>query len=677
MKKVLLFASAFLLMISFQVNASHIMGGEITWECLANGQYQFNMKVYRDCNGVPLSTPLTLNVHNHPTLSQITMNLVQQTDISPDCWNPALQITCNLAGSSSTPISGAVEEFIFQSAPVTISGIPPSQGWVFTWSACCRNAAIDNLINSSSSGHTLRAIMYPYSIGGVPQNANPCYDSSPEFEERPITIICSGHPFAYNDLSSDAELDSLHYEWAQPLDDFTGTWNPPSNPLPLSFASGFSYNSPTPGPALNGNNVAAALNPVTGEITFTSFTDGNYVSVVKVEAWKNGQKVAEVYRDFQRVLVSCAIPNSWPTIVPPFNGNSSFDTVVYAGDFVSFNFQATDFDTLLNGNYQTISLEASGGQFDTNYTSSTNGCPNPPCATLNPPPPFGNTLSMSSQFSWQTDCNHLTNSSSPNSNQSNIYNFVFKAKDNNCPVPGQSLATISIKVLPLIYGAKDTSICKGDSVHLNALSANGQYIWSPSTGLSDTTIANPWAYPHTTTTYTVTDTTVYAACNSYQLTVYVDSVPPPMLSTGDTLTVLNAQNYVSFQWYLNDTTIAGANASTYIPVQAGLYSVQCAGANGCSNSSVAVRVNLNIEEWAAEQLRVYPNPFETSTHFEWTKIAQTVNLTLIDIYGKQVASYKAKDVKAIAIERNSLSKGVYFYQLLCDEQSFRGKLIVK
>src|SRR5690606_22012129 len=34
-----------------QTKASHMVGGEITWECLPNGQYIFKMEVYRECTG--------------------------------------------------------------------------------------------------------------------------------------------------------------------------------------------------------------------------------------------------------------------------------------------------------------------------------------------------------------------------------------------------------------------------------------------------------------------------------------------------------------------------------------------------------------------------------------------------------------------------------------------------
>ena len=55
---------------------------------------------------------------------------------------------------------------------------------------------------------------------------------------------------------------------------------------------------------------------------------------------------------------------------------------------------------------------------------------------------------------------------------------------------------------------QDTALCAGDSVQLNVTIGNGGggflYNWNPAAGLSDPSIANPWANPSVTTTYTVT-----------------------------------------------------------------------------------------------------------------------------------------------------------------------------
>ncbi|HEU4719317.1 MAG TPA: T9SS type B sorting domain-containing protein, partial [Bacteroidia bacterium] len=452
----------FLAVFSPRLSASHLMGGEITWACQGNGQFVFNMKLYRDCNGIPGPLSAALDVYNNPNVSSITMNLVSQTDISPQCNSIGPSITCANA-SSTNPLPGAVEEYIYASNPITLSGVPPAAGWVFVFSSCCRNTAITNLAQSAGgSGFTLRAIMHAYNN----QNENPCFDNSPEFLESPRTIICTGYPFTYNHNAVDPELDSLAYSWAQPLDQITppATWNPPVSPAAIPFVAGFSYNSPMPGTNLDPNNVPATMNPYTGEISYTSFTSGNFVTCVKVEAWKCGQLVAEIYREIQVVLLPCG-NNTPPSVIPPFAANTVFQDTVYAGQLVNFTLTATDFDFLPNGQPQTLTINASGQEFGANFTNPASGCLNPPCATLNPPPPVSGPFGVSTDFSWQTACNHV-NYTNQCFSLSNTYNFVLRTSDDFCPAPAQTIATISITVLNL-------PIVLSPHVHCVAVAPNG------------------------------------------------------------------------------------------------------------------------------------------------------------------------------------------------------------
>ena len=139
--------------------ASHLMGGEITWTCIKNpangpvGLYIFTLKVYRDCNGIAIGgTTQTIIVHNNPLVPTINVDLVPGApfDISPLCdpvnsGNP--QMSC------VNPQQGSVEEYVYQSLPVNLAGIPPAGGWHFTWDDCCRNGAISN--GFANEGFTL------------------------------------------------------------------------------------------------------------------------------------------------------------------------------------------------------------------------------------------------------------------------------------------------------------------------------------------------------------------------------------------------------------------------------------------------------------------------------------------------------------------------------------------
>ncbi|MES2394833.1 MAG: gliding motility-associated C-terminal domain-containing protein [Bacteroidota bacterium] len=435
--------------------ASHLMGGEITWECQGNGQYIFKLKFYRDCNGINTPTVVSLSVFNHPIVSSITLTLLSQTDISPVCNGAGPSISCtNAEGqpgwpTSSSPVAGAVQESVFQSAPITLNGIPSPQGWIFAYSDCCRNGSLTNLQNASSYGFTLRAVMYPFNG----QNANLCFDSSPTFLESPSTVICLGSPFKYNHNAYDPDLDSLSFKWAEPLDDFTGVYALGTNPAPIPFTTGYTYDSPLPGTAQNPANVPALINPSNGEISFTSNTQGYFVTNVKVEAWKCGTLVAEIYREIQVVLLPCAV-NSTPVVT-----YTSYQTTVPAGTLVNFTLNGSDPGVLADGvTPQTVTINASGTQFGTNFTNASSGCLNPPCATLSAPLPVSAPNTMSTVFNWQTTCNHISYNASCNT-VSNTYTFVFRVRDDFCPAPAENISTVAITVLATPIAASPQPNC--------------------------------------------------------------------------------------------------------------------------------------------------------------------------------------------------------------------------
>ena len=439
-----------------QLHATHLMGGEITWVCLKDGpdvgKYIFKLKLYRDCDGTTLSTfAQTIFVWDHPTVTQMSVDFILNQDISPDCdvtnsGNP--QLDCN-----NNPV-GAVEEYLYESQPISLPGSPPATGWHFTWDSCCRNGAITNLVLSSptspSEGFTLRASMFPFldNFGNVVP-ADPCFDSSPKFNESPKTIICTGYPFAYSHNASDEELDVVYYAWDEPLDDFGGAFNPPLNPAPLPWLAPYTYDNPLPG--------GVTLDSVTGEIAYNSTQAGNFVTVVRIDAYKCDQLVAQIYREIQAVLLTCPTlssgTNNVPPTVPapftdPITGLPSYSTSVAAGSVINFAISSDDFDIYANGQPQDVSLEITGGQMAGDFITNTD-CINAPCATFansaGLPPPFSSPTTVDGYFNWETACSHVSTSAGCGS-ISNLYTFAIKAYDDFCPAPAITLATITVEV---------------------------------------------------------------------------------------------------------------------------------------------------------------------------------------------------------------------------------------
>lgn len=442
-----MFATILLSLFSLMGFASHYMGGEITWECQGNGQYIFKLAIYRDCNGQDITDPLLkIEVWGHPTVSEIDCFFDSSIDLSPTCTEVIggpIELNCG-SGSSGGNGAGAIEKFIYISQPITLGGVPPAGGWAFTHDSFSRNYDLDNIANPSTTGITIWARMYPHNN----LDGNPCYDSSPQFGQNPLTITCSGSDFTIEQNNYDPDGDSLVFEWGIPLDHFlSGSFDPPNNPVPVAYNSGFSFDNPTPDQAFSPSNIPASLNPNTGSVNFTSNTIGNYAINVLIKAYRDGQLISETSREIQVIVIACPnYNNTAPIITPPFNGNTSFDTTVNAGDLVTFDFISSDPELLQDGTNQSNILTPSGNQFGANFTNAATGCDAPPCASLSSPIPIIGTQGLNTEFNWQTDCNHVINADGTPA-LSKDYTFVFKVSDDYCTIPLTSFATVTITVL--------------------------------------------------------------------------------------------------------------------------------------------------------------------------------------------------------------------------------------
>ena len=452
MKKI--FFLFFVVFLSFSSQASHFIGGEITWECDKDplspnyGKYTFYMTIYQDCDGINFSygsNAETITVHNNPALSAISMNFLDTNDISSSGISGTG--TCYDCDNQPWGEFGAVREWIYTSGPIIVPGVPPANGWHFTWGTCCRSSQLTQP-SQADADWTIRSVMYPYTdlSGTVFPNSNMCYENSPLFKEKPKSILCTGYPFSYSHLAFDVELDSLSYSWADPLaDDFNYDPNNPTS-IAIPFDPPYSVNSPIPGnPTLDNQN---------GEISFNSNTAGIFVTCIKVTAFKCGQTVAEVFRDVNVALISCGtLPNgsqnsppvitapvgnqNWLTNANPSTGLPSYETTIMAGELVSFSVVATDNDINITGNMQNLSLQVEGGQLD-------------PLLALSNPATFTVTSSapgaITGDFLWQSNCDHMQDYGCGIAG--GAYTFNIKSFDDFCPANGIVIATITINVIP-------------------------------------------------------------------------------------------------------------------------------------------------------------------------------------------------------------------------------------
>lgn len=355
------------------LKATHIVGGDITYEWVSGNTYQVTLSLYRDCAGISLPTNATIfyrsdscNIYLDKTFPMIG----SPVQVSPVCAASIPSLSCN-----GGQLYG-VDKAIYQD---TITLPAQCEDWKFSYITCCRNAAITNIQSASSSGFYISAHL---------DNLNHPFNNSVQFASEPVIVISDGVVSQLNWNTYDTDGDSLIHNLVAARE-FSG-----GQPVNLTYNTGYSFNQPFI------SNNPTVLDAATGILTVDP--SGMQVCVVGMEVteYRNGSPIGTVYRDIQVMVTSSA--NNNPTL-SGINGSSLFITSGCPGDTITFDVNSADIDP---GQNVTITM---GGNATGGTLSSTGG-------SL----PVGT-------FSWVPDTTDI--SASP-------YIVTLTVTDDNCPFTG-------------------------------------------------------------------------------------------------------------------------------------------------------------------------------------------------------------------------------------------------
>lgn len=209
----------------------------------------------------------------------------------------------------------------------------------------------------------------------------------------------------------------------------------------------------------------------------------------------------------------------------------------------------------------------------------------------------GNTTFFTDASSGATSWEWTFGDGGSSSQQNPIYNYSIPGSFNVTLVVGDAgvydtiQKVVSVFPIPTINVSANQSICIGASTGLTA-SGGITYNWSPSTGLSSSTVSSPIATPTSTTTYTVTATDANGCVGNNMINITVNPLPninagaDQVICSGDGFTP-NATGGVSYTW---DN---GANQGTTIyPSTTTNYTVIGTDMNGCQGTDNLV-VNVS------------------------------------------------------------------------------------
>ena len=533
MKKLIAILS--IILSHFSSFATHVPGGNISYECIGPNTYVISLTVLEDCGTAFIgNTPESISVTNScgfTFATNISLPIVTyQQEISQVCSQQITQSECN---------GGSFPGVYMHRWRDTITLPGSCDGWTFSYDDCCRNSSVNTV--STGNDYYFETILN--------SSTSPC-NNSPTLVSSPIPYVCINQTVNYNLGVFEPDGDSLVFSLVSALAD-------PGVPVP--YQGGYSGASP-----INGINI----DPSTGEITFTPTIIGNFVVVVLIEEFDDsGNLKGSFLHDFQFEVVFCT--NITPS--PPSTGISNFSggAVVTGnnniqaceGDSICFDLVFTD-----NNSTDSIYISSNVDQFFP-----------------------GATVSQNSFFSPVTASVCLLVGA--NSNAFNT--IVIDAVDNACPISGISSAAVGITVIHSAYAGLDAGICLGDSVQLNT-SGGSTFNWSVISGdpisignnFSCNNCNDPIVSPNVNTTY-LFSTNLSNNCSSVDtVTVHVGPNFNFSLSQSDSITCINsdvnisinslpANNYL-FNWYPSNNL-----NSTNIP-------------NPIFNSSFSGNYNLNL-----------------------------------------------------------------------------------
>lgn len=505
--------------------ATHIVGGELTYKCLGNNQYQISINIYQDCiSGDPTAIaqddPAYISIFDGVNPTRILFDSIRSSSkqlVPPNFKNECVK----------NPPPTCLNKVTF----VKTFTLPENtNGYRVIYQRCCRNGTIVNIINPGAVGATYSCV--------IPPSRQAICNTSAVFKNYPPQIICINNPLVYDHSAFDADGDSLSYEFCEA---YIGGSPNDAKPIPDLPAPGDSvqyasfYNSRRP---MTGNP-PIQINPATGLITGTPNIQGRYVVTVCCHEWRNGEIINTVKREFQFVVTNCskAVVANIPQYSSDFNTyivectsdhvhfvNQSTGGFAYFWDFgvpgatddTSNSFEP-DFVYPDTGIYY-VKLVVNRGTtcpdsitravkiyptYKADFTYSGLLCPHTPIQFTDQSVA---TYKPIVQWNWDFgDSSGTATDQNPTYtyNKGGTYNVTLISKSRR-GCTDTAVKQLIVEDFKPYAGGGDTIIVKGESINFNA-TGGVQYTWTPATYLNNPLIGNPIGYYPDTgrTTYIV------------------------------------------------------------------------------------------------------------------------------------------------------------------------------
>ncbi|MFZ1751968.1 MAG: PKD domain-containing protein, partial [Saprospiraceae bacterium] len=304
----------FILSMTFahEAKSLHIIGGDVVYKCISfdsvrrEVRYEIKFTMYRDSKsgGANFDPLANFGIYRGTsswtfvrTIANVQVQNIKEIDIATN--NPCILVPVNVGVQSGF--------YVFE---VTLPVI--NENYYISYQRCCRNNTILNLVNPGGTGAAFTTEISP--------EAQRSCNNSPTFNGFPPVVICVNRPINFDHSASDADGDSLVYEFCTPLTAggtdgattpgsataCTGVTPSPTNCIPpyqfVTFNTpNFTFDKPM------GGNPLITINAKTGLIEGSPNLLGQYVVGVCVREFRDGKLIGTLRRDFQFNVTTCEV----------------------------------------------------------------------------------------------------------------------------------------------------------------------------------------------------------------------------------------------------------------------------------------------------------------------------------------------------------------------------------
>lgn len=280
-----------LLLLPTVLQASHIVGGEMTYTCLGNDRYDIALTIFRDCeNGNPqayFDNPAIVGIFNARTGNLIrTISLFLPSDDTLDLTqvNPCFTIVQDVCIHTTTYRRRLTLPY-------------SADGYHLVYQRCCRNNVITNILQPGFTGATYETLIGPSALSSC--------NSSPSFQDWPPFYICQGSSIDYDNSATDIDGDSIVYGLYTPHEGGTRIYPRPTPPMGPPF-NPVTWRRPYSASNMLGGSDPFRIDPQTGRLSGTPPHLGIFVVGICAKEYRNGVLIGVTRRDFQYEVVACA-----------------------------------------------------------------------------------------------------------------------------------------------------------------------------------------------------------------------------------------------------------------------------------------------------------------------------------------------------------------------------------